>query len=480
VKKGKRGSSRSIEAKSRPQQTRTRFSPSPPPSSDFGAASRPSPPRRGRGRIAPSASANPARPTVPKNWKRFSLSPRERAGVRGKSVFISATASRTIPNSPSSEISAWHYGLREPVQVCWSEGVITQIQPSHPKPSTNVWIAPPLFDLQVNGYGGIDFQQDNLSLDDLLSATRQLRAAGCSHFLLTLITDAWPKLTARLRHVRKLRAQSAELQTAISGWHIEGPFLSSEPGFHGAHDPALMLDPTPEHILELRAVTENDPLLLTLSPERSGALEAIRLAVSRGMKVSLGHTNASVEILKQAVEAGATGFTHLGNGCPRELDRHDNILWRILDERTSRAETERPLIVSLIPDQIHVSPPLFRLVHRLLGAEPIFYTTDAMAAAGAPPGRYKLGKMELEVGADQVVRQPGTALFAGSALRPIDGVFRAAQMLGCPWQEVWRRFSEVPARFMGLRNELTVGQPADFCILRFDRNGRLQQLEMPP
>src|SRR5262249_52232917 len=159
-------------------------------------------------------------------------------------------------------------------------------------------------------------------------------------------------------------------------------------------------------ILELREITGNDPLLLTLSPERAGALEAIALAKSRGIRISLGHTNASAEVLRQAVKAGATLFTHLGNGCPRELDRHDNILWRVFETAG--------LTVSLIPDRIHVSGPLFRLVHRVLGGDSIFYTTDAMAAAGAPPGRYRIGALEVEVGADQVVRQPGKPLFAGS------------------------------------------------------------------
>src|SRR5439155_8978926 len=193
------------------------------------------------------------------------------------------------------------------------------------------WLAPTLFDLQINGYGGVDFQQDDLSLDALISAVRQLRTAGCARFFLTLITDEWPELTARLRQLRWLRSQSAELQSAIAGWHVEGPFLSTQPGFHGAHNPALMCDPSPGHVLELRTITGRDPLLLTLSPELPGAMQAIEMAVSNGIKISLGHTNASAEVLRHALEAGATGFTHLGNGCPRELDRHDNILWRVFE-----------------------------------------------------------------------------------------------------------------------------------------------------
>jgi N-acetylglucosamine-6-phosphate deacetylase len=331
-------------------------------------------------------------------------------------------------------------------------------------------VAPPLVDLQINGYGGVDFQQDNLALDDLLRATRKLQAAGCASYLLTLITDEWPRLMARLRHLRNLRSQSVELQKAIIGWHIEGPFLSPEPGFCGAHNPAVMCDPLPKHIHELRRIICSDPVLLTLAPERLEAIAAISLAVSLGMKVSLGHTNAPRKRLEQAVMAGATGFTHLGNGCPRDLDRHDNILWRVF---------ETPgMTVGLIPDMIHVSPALFRLVHRIAGSASVYYTTDAMSAAGAPPGRYKLANLELQVGEDQIVRLPGKPNFAGSALQPIDGIFRAATMLHCSWQEVWPHFSEVPAGFVGLEQGIKVGRPADFCLLEITPPNQLESLRV--
>jgi N-acetylglucosamine-6-phosphate deacetylase len=230
-----------------------------------------------------------------------------------------------------------------------------------------------------------------------------------------------------------------------------------------------MLDPTTDSIHELRHATGDDPVLLTLAPERPGALDAIRRAVALGLRVSLGHTDASHAQLAEAVAAGATCFTHLGNGCPGELNRHDNIVWRVF---------ETPgLIASVIPDKAHVSPALFRLIHRTLGAESVYYVTDAMAAAGALPGRFRLGRLELDVGADQIVRLPGKSNFAGSALRPIDGVFRAADMLGCSWQEVWPRFSETPARLMRLKVGIEVGSPADFCRLELSPDNRLQRLD---
>ena len=368
------------------------------------------------------------------------------------------------------ELCAWHYATREPVNLSWQGGKITRLKASKSQAPAGQWLAPVLIDVQVNGYAGIDFQQDDLSLEDMLHATRELQRAGCGQFLVTLITDEWPRLTARLHHLRELRAQSDELKSAIAGWHIEGPFLSAEPGFHGAHDPNLMIDPAPAHIRELREITGSDCLLLTLAPERAGALEAIATAISLEIKISLGHTNASAEILRQAVRAGATGFTHFGNGCPQELDRHDNILWRVFQTPG--------LTVSLIPDRIHVSPALFRIVHRFLDRNFIYYTTDAMAAAGAAPGQYTIGKLQVEVGSDEVVRQPGRPNFAGSALRPVDGVFRAAEMLCSTWQETWKHFCEVPARFLGFSQRLEIGHPATFCLLEMEEEHRLRALRV--
>ena len=352
------------------------------------------------------------------------------------------------------QIIARHYQTGAVVRVAWASGIIQRVEPAQEKEAR--WIAPALADLQVNGFAGVDFQGP-ATLPEMLKAARALRAAGCVRFLPTLITAPWGIMLERLRALRRLRSDNAELLDAIAGWHLEGPFLSPEPGYCGAHDPSVMCDPAPSMIEELREATEGDPVLLTLAPERKGAMGAIRRAVSLGMKVSLGHTNASQSILCEAVEAGASGFTHLGNACPQALDRHDNILWRTLDLGQ--------LAVSLIPDKLHVSPQLFRLIHRLLERKSILYTTDAMSAAGAEPGRHRIGPLELEVGPDGVARFPGRTNFAGSALRPIEGVFRAAEMLGCAWNEVWDSFSTQPARFMGIPHGLEPGLPAAFCVL---------------
>jgi N-acetylglucosamine-6-phosphate deacetylase len=350
-------------------------------------------------------------------------------------------------------------------RVVWRDGRIV-VSEKTTSGASNVWLMPALLDLQVNGYGGVDYQSDGIGVDELLSSVRQLRRDGCAQIFLTLITDAWPKLMARLKRLKELRSQSPELQSAIAGWHIEGPFLSHLPGFHGAHNPALMIDPKPEHIRELRAITEKDPVLLTVAPERAGAIAAIELASSLGIVISLGHTNASHAELQQAVKAGAKSFTHLGNGCPQQLDRHDNILWRVLDTPG--------LTVGLIPDKMHVSPALFRIFWKQFGAEKIWLTTDAVAPGGAPPGRYRLGALEVDVGADQIVRQPGRTNFAGSALRPIDGIVRSMEMMnGERLQKVWEAGSDSARKMFGLPAALKPDEDANFCVLTSNEAGAI-------
>ena len=365
----------------------------------------------------------------------------------------------------SGELHAFSFETKKPVRVIWRDGQITALTEIAQKPEKEIWIAPSLLDLQINGYAGVDFQTDDVSAEDLLRAARALRRDGCARFFLTLVTAKWEGMLSRLEHYSNLRRASPELGEAIAGFHIEGPFLSTKPGFHGAHDPSLMLEPKPQHIGQLRSIAEGVPILLTIAPEVPGALVAINLAVSAGMIVSLGHTDASYETLAAAVEAGATGFTHLGNGCPRELDRHDNIIWRV-------AALQKLMNISLIPDGIHVPPMLFRLLKgRLLSDRLVYLTTDAMAAAGAPPGRYRLGPLELEVGADGIVRQPGKTNFAGSALRPIEGVVRAERMLKWPKLGCWSAMSLYPADFVGIKNSIEVGGPANFCAVEPKADG---------
>jgi N-acetylglucosamine-6-phosphate deacetylase len=354
-------------------------------------------------------------------------------------------------------VEATDHRTGKAVRITCADGKIALVAPSAVPPAGLPMLLPPLVDIQINGFAGVDFQNDACTRADVERAANGLADAACSRFLLTLITDRWDRLLARLRHYRALRASSPVLQRRIAGWHMEGPFMSATPGFHGAHPPEFMVAPTPERMRELKAVSGDDPVLITLAPEWPEAPGAIRCARELGFRVWLGHTDATAERLAAAVAAGAEGYTHLGNGCPPQWHRHDNIAFRVLDDPALRA--------SIIPDRIHVSPMLFRLFHRALDESRICYTTDAISAGGAGPGVYPLAGMKVEVGADGIVRQPGKANYAGSSLAPLEGVRRAAEMLRRPPESVWDFFSVQPAKFIGLAPALVAGAPADFCLM---------------
>lgn len=365
----------------------------------------------------------------------------------------------------SGELHAWNILDRQPVLVKWDNGVFTELAHTYEPPPEAKWIGPPLVDLQVNGFAGVDFQRDDLTSDQLRHAVTALGQAGCSRFCFTLITADWNVMTQRLAKAKQLRDTNPVLGQAIAGWHIEGPFLSSETGFCGAHPPDLMLSPTPDHLQSIREITGEDPVLLTMAPEIQNGLSAFAKARELGFRVSIGHTNAPDNIMRRVTAAGPTGFTHLGNGCPVELKRDDNILWRALDTPN--------LTYSLIPDRWHVSPSLFRILHRLIDRDSLYYTTDAMAAAGSAPGKYNLGHLELEVGPEEIVRLPGIANLAGSALTPINAIRYAAEMLRCDWQDIWKKYSTNPANFMNLPAAFEVGAPAEFIEIETDSPNRI-------
>lgn len=368
------------------------------------------------------------------------------------------------------EVHAWNILDRQPIIVKWDDGAFTEISATNKKPEQDKWIGPPLVDLQINGFAGIDFQQDNLSVDQLIHATSGLEDAGCSKFFFTLITSEWDLMTERLAKAKQLRDKHTKLQKSIAGWHIEGPFLSAETGYCGAHPPNLMLEPTEALLTRIRDITGSDPVMLTMAPEIEGGLSAFSTARELGFQVSIGHTNAPDNIIRRVTASGSTGFTHLGNGCPAELRRDDNILWRALDSPN--------LKYSLIPDRWHVSPSLFRILHRLINKNSIYYTTDSMAAAGSGPGKYQFGHLELEVGEEEIVRLPGTANLAGSALTPINCIRYASEMLRCDWQDTWKNYSIIPAEFMNLITGFKIGAPAEFVEVETNSNNTIKAINL--
>jgi N-acetylglucosamine-6-phosphate deacetylase len=278
-----------------------------------------------------------------------------------------------------------------------------------------------LFDIQVNGFAGVDFQRRDLQQADLRRAIDALRRHETHRILLTLITDEIDALCAKIARVEQFRRDDAVLAETICGYHLEGPFLSRAPGYCGAHRADLQRAPDIAAFDQLDAAAHGSVRLVTIAPEWPGSAGFISNIVARGIVVSLGHTNATDTQIDDAISAGARLCTHLGNAVPQQLPRHDNIIQRLL----ARDE----LIACFIPDGIHLPPAVLRNFFRAKPPGKVILTTDAMAAAAAPPGRYTLGDAEVEAHPDGVVRRPGSENFAGSSLTPDRGVANAAAWL---------------------------------------------------
>jgi N-acetylglucosamine-6-phosphate deacetylase len=301
----------------------------------------------------------------------------------------------------------------------------------------------PLFDFQVNGFGGVDFQRDDLSAGDLRRCASALRGHGVGCIFATLVTAGVERVCLRLEGLERARSSDAAVERMIAGYHLEGPWLSPKAGFRGAHPAGPMHAPSLPEFSRMQEAAGGRIRLVTLAPEWPGSPGFIAEVVRQGVHVSLGHTDATEEEIGAAIAAGARFATHLGNGAPAVLPRHDNIIQRLL----SRDE----LTACLIPDGVHLPPFVLRNLFRAKPPGRVLFTTDAMAGAGAPPGAYTIGELTVSIGADGVARQPGGEGFAGSTLAPDDGVLNTARYLGLGIPEARRLWSEAPAAAFGVR-----------------------------
>lgn len=269
--------------------------------------------------------------------------------------------------------------------------------------------APSFFDLQVNGYGGIDFNQDGLTADALHTACEALAASGVGSILATIITETIDRMCDRLARLASLRERDPLAQRLIAGFHIEGPFISGEPGYVGAHPADAVRDANLDDARRLIEAGAGLTRLITLAPERDASCTVIRELASQKITVSAGHTNASTDQLRAAIDAGLSMFTHLGNGCPMLMHRHDNIVQRVLSLRDR-------LMISFIPDGVHVHFTALKNYLDLVGLDHALVVTDAIAPAGKGPGQYQLGRWNLNIGADMVARAPDGSHLVGSAI----------------------------------------------------------------
>jgi N-acetylglucosamine-6-phosphate deacetylase len=346
------------------------------------------------------------------------------------------------------------------------------------------WLVPGFIDLHVHGGGGA--QCNTFDADEITAVARFHTRHGTTSLLATLVpagadelagcleatrvampgtatttqpTATVPALDAPIApapHDRTAPARSGGAH--ILGAHLEGPFLS--PRFAGALDPTTFIPPRPDVARRLLLSGGGCLAMMTVAPELPGALSLIGELVEAGVVVSLGHSDASYEQSRAAVQAGARSATHVFNAMAPLHHRAPGLLGAVLELPEVSCE--------LICDGVHVDPVTMRLLYRLKGAAGVHLVTDAIAAAGMPDGAgYRLGRVAVEV-VDGRATVAGTDALAGSMLTMDAAVAGAVGLLDVDVAEAVAMASANPARLLGLHDRkgaITPGLDADLVVL---------------
>lgn len=327
-------------------------------------------------------------------------------------------------------------GALGPVTIRVDDRLITAVEP-YADPEADIVLdegvlTSGLVDIQINGAFGVDFAAADEAGWDSIAA--KLPSTGVTSFQPTLITAPLSELIAGLDTATEARDRQEDGPYArILGVHLEGPWLS--PKKHGVHEARYLAEPTPAAVDTLMSAVGFDILtLVTLAPELPGALEAIRRLSEAGVTVSIGHTDATAAQVEAAADAGATLVTHIFNAQRGLAHREPGVPGAALSDNRFR--------VGLIADLHHVAPEICTLIFRAAPGR-VVLVTDAIAAAGMPPGSYVLAGIPVELGEDGVPRNADGTI-AGSALT-LDQAVRNLIGLGMPVPTVIDAASKVPA-----------------------------------
>jgi N-acetylglucosamine-6-phosphate deacetylase len=303
------------------------------------------------------------------------------------------------------------------------------------------WLCPGFIDLQVNGFAGADYNDPRTPLEEIARSLRVMFSTGVVQLLPTVITGAPENMTAALRNLTQAREQLPEGR-AIAGFHVEGPHISPDDGPRGAHPQQWVRPPDLDEYRRWQDVTHGTVKLVTLSPEWPEAPRYIEVLVRDGVVISIGHTRATPQQIRDAVSAGATMSTHLGNGAHSTLPRHPNYIWEQL--------ADDPLTASFIVDGLHLPDSFLRVALRAKTIARSVLVTDAVMPAMCEPGDYMLGEVPVELKADQRVVLRGGTRLAGSSLRMDHAVANVMRIAGISLPEALTMATVNPARILGI------------------------------
>ena len=342
-------------------------------------------------------------------------------------------------------------------------GITETTEPSNEK--ADYYIAPGLIDNQVNGYRGVDFSGKGLNYDEFKAATTELWKDGVTSFIPTIVTGSHEDMLRNLRILADV-TEDKYLLNSIPGFHLEGPYLSKEAGFYGCHPAKYLKNPSWEEFSEYQEAAKGKIIEITIAPELEGAIPFIKQCSANGIKVALGHTNASAQQILLAVVNGASLSTHLGNGCANQINRHLNPIWPQL------ASDE--LTVSVIADGHHLLPEELKVFYRVKGKK-LILVSDVTHFIGMEPGDYEyLGNM-VHLDIDGVARIPELNCLAGASMTLKTGIETMIRVTGCSSGQAFNLAGRNVADTLGLkdRGSLRSGKRADLVLFKL-KNGLIK------
>ena len=296
---------------------------------------------------------------------------------------------------------------RKSIEVEIKEGFIENII-LLPESNQNLpYISPGFFDIQVNGYKGNDYSLEDFSEEHLRNIITDLAASGTTQHIPTIISSPHERILKNLEIISKAINTSPDIKEAIPGIHIEGPFISPEEGPRGCHDPSFIRDPDFKEFMQWQEAAEGRIVMVTIAPEREDSMDFIKKVTHTGVKIAIGHTGATPEIIRETIKAGAQFSTHLGNGSYLILPKVNNYIWEQL------AADE--LLAGIICDGFHLSASVVKVFARAKGLERLILNSDVALAGGLNPGIYKWGNMEVEVFKDGHLGLTGSGILAGAS-----------------------------------------------------------------
>ena len=321
----------------------------------------------------------------------------------------------------------------------------TRVQEIREIPSTDstTWVAPALIDIQVNGFAGFDLNVAAVTPEDVCAMVRALWEVGTGFLCPTVVTGSFDGVCNSLRAVVKACEMDSLVAHSVLGIHLEGPYISAEDGPRGAHPLEHVREPDWDEFQRWQDIADGQISIVTLAPEKKGAIPFIKRLVANGIVVALGHTDASPSDIQAAIDAGARLSTHLGNGAHALIRRHPNYIWEQLGADQ--------LWASLIVDGHHLPPTVAKSMMRAKTLDRCLLVSDAVALAGMEPGIYEFAGKSVELTADRCVRLVGTEYLAGSAIELVRGIENSVRFAGISLEEAVSLATLQPMRLLNAK-----------------------------